>query len=181
MSSSSDDLPRKYPDGLPEEMQPQWRLDFPIVIPDDDGIARREFTKFLVLTSGAFVAGQCWIAAMAALRGRGPWPEKRIAALDEIPASGVLEFEYPEHGERCLLLMLDDGELVAFGQECTHLACAVVPRLEDRQLHCPCHNGFFDARDGRPLAGPPRRPLPRITLAVRDGDVFATGVELRTV
>jgi Rieske Fe-S protein len=35
--------------------------------------------------------------------------------------------------------------------------------------------------EGRPIAGPPRRPLPRIKLAVREGAVYAIGVELRTV
>jgi arsenite oxidase small subunit len=34
---------------------------------------------------------------------------------------------------------------------------------------------------GRPLAGPPRRPLTRVVLEVRDGVIYATGVELRTV
>jgi nitrite reductase/ring-hydroxylating ferredoxin subunit len=55
-----------------------------------------------------------------------------------------------------------------------------VPKLEAGHLHCPCHNGFFDLRDGRPTAGPPRRPLPRIKLLERDGAIFATAVELRT-
>jgi len=45
---------------------------------------------------------------------------------------------------------------------------------------CPCHHGYFDAQTGQPLAGPPRRPLPRITLALRDGVIYAKGVELRT-
>ena len=35
----------------------------------------------------------------------------------------------------------------------------------------------FSARDGRPLAGPPTRPLPRIVLEQRGGDLVATGVE----
>ena len=74
-----------------------------------------------------------------------------------------------------------DGRLVAFGQQCSHLSCAVIPEPERGQLRCPCHNGYFEIREGRPIAGPPRRPLPRITLAVRDGTIYATGVELRTV
>jgi hypothetical protein len=34
---------------------------------------------------------------------------------------------------------------------------------------------------GRPVAGPPRRPLSRVRLEVRRGDLFAVGVEERTV
>jgi Rieske Fe-S protein len=44
-------------------------------------------------------------------------------------------------------------------------------------LHCPCHNGYFDLESGRVIAGPPRRPLPRVTLEIRDGVVYATGME----
>jgi Rieske Fe-S protein len=71
--------------------------------------------------------------------------------------------------------------LVAYGQQCSHLSCAVVPAPEQDRLRCPCHNGFFEIREGRPVAGPPRRPLPRIKLEVRGGVIYATGVELRTV
>jgi Rieske Fe-S protein len=80
-----------------------------------------------------------------------------------------------------LLIRLHDGRLVAYGQQCSHLSCAVIPKPSQGQLHCPCHNGFFEINEGRPIAGPPRRPLPRIKLEVRDGEIYATGVELRTV
>ena len=58
---------------------------------------------------------------------------------------------------------------------------AVVPRLDRGELHCPCHNGYFEAEEGRPVAGPPRRPLPLVTLEVADDTVYATGFELRTI
>jgi Rieske Fe-S protein len=45
------------------------------------------------------------------------------------------------------------------------------------QFHCPCHRGFFDMHTGQPLAGPPRRPLPRIVLKVQDGVIYAAGFE----
>jgi Rieske Fe-S protein len=56
----------------------------------------------------------------------------------------------------------------------------VIPRPEQGILHCPCHEGVFDLRSGRVLAGPPPRPLPRIALDIRGRDIFATGVESRT-
>jgi hypothetical protein len=62
-----------------------------------------------------------------------------------------------------------------------HLTCPVIPRVEKGELHCPCHNGIFDLLNGRPLAGPPRRPLASIKLEVRDGKIFAAGIEERTV
>ncbi len=181
MSLSQGEQERDYPDGRPLPEQPRWRQDFPTDIPDDDVLARREFTKFLVLTSGAFAAGQGWIGLMSLLRDEGPLPEKRIAAETDVPPGGVVEFRYPTSDDPCLLIRLHDGRLVAYGQQCSHLSCAVIPEPERGHLRCPCHNGFFEINEGRPTAGPPRRPLPRITLEVRDGVVYATGVELRTV
>jgi Rieske Fe-S protein len=169
------------PDGRPAHEQPRWRQDFPIDIPDDDALARREFTKFLVLTSAAFAAGQCWIGLSSLLRDERPLPEKRIAAEGEVRPDDVVEFRYPTEDDPCLLIRLGDGRLVAYGQRCSHLSCAVIPEPKHRQLRCPCHQGFFEINEGRPIAGPPRRPLPRIRLAVRDGAIYATGVEVRTV
>jgi nitrite reductase/ring-hydroxylating ferredoxin subunit len=173
--------PRAFPDGRPLPDQPMWRQDFPTDVPQDDHVARREFVKFLVLTSGAFAAGQCWIAAASALRREGPLPRVRIATVAELEASRVVEFRYPDEHEPCLALCLAPGRYVAFGQKCSHLACAVVPHLDRGELHCPCHNGYFEAADGRPIAGPPRRPLPLVTLEVQDGAVYATGFKPRTV
>lgn len=73
------------------------------------------------------------------------------------------------------------GALAAYSQKCTHLSCAVVPRPEQGVMRCPCHEGYFDLESGRPLAGPPRRPLPRVLVEVRGQDIYATGVEIRTV
>ena len=181
MSLSEGEAAREFPDGRPLSGQPRWRQDFPTDIPEDDALARREFTKFLVLTSGAFVAGQCWIGLMSLLRDDTPPPELHIAAEKDIPPGGVVEFRYPTDDHPCLLIRLEDGRLVAYGQQCSHLSCAVIPEPGQGRLRCPCHNGFFEIHEGRPIAGPPRRPLPRIKLEVRDGIIYATGVELRTV
>jgi nitrite reductase/ring-hydroxylating ferredoxin subunit len=168
------------PDGRPEDEQPAWRRDFPVDVPQDHYVARREFTKFMGLTSLGFVVGQFWILIQSWLRGqREPPPAKEIARTDDIAPGSFRTFHYPGDDDACLLLRLEDGSFVAYNQKCTHLTCAVVP--EEGRLHCPCHNGNFECRTGRPMSGPPRRPLDRITLEVRDGILFATGVELRTV
>ena len=68
------------PDGGPYHDQPQWRNDFPIDWPQDEFVERREFTKFLVLTSFAFVIGQAWIVFENLRRKRrGAPPVRRIA------------------------------------------------------------------------------------------------------
>jgi Rieske Fe-S protein len=57
----------------------------------------------------------------------------------------------------------------------------VVPEPDKQRLFCPCHEGAFDLATGNPIAGPPRRPLARITLEFKQGTIYATGVELRTI
>jgi len=168
------------PDGRPAAEQPKWRRDFPVDVPQDDYVARREFTKFLALVSFAFVAGQAWILGRERLRARPILPELEVASLATLPVGGVVAFDYPAPGEPKLLVRLSERELVAYDQRCTHLSCPVVPQVERGRFHCPCHEGSFDLATGRPLAGPPRRPLPRVRLEVRGDRVFAIGVEERT-
>ncbi len=158
---------------------PAWVRDFPVETAEDNYVARRDFTKFMVLTSGAFVVGQAWIGIKSLVSQRQKPPkEKLIGRVDELLVSQARVFLYPGENDPCLLLRIAEAEFVAYSQKCTHLSCAVVPR-GDGTLHCPCHEGSFDCLTGRPLAGPPRRPLPRITLDVRDGLIYATGVEVR--
>jgi nitrite reductase/ring-hydroxylating ferredoxin subunit len=177
-----DSEPRTIPpDGGPEAEQPRWRQDFPIDSLQEEYIARRDFTKFMVLTSIAFAAGQFWILAQNFYRKRKPRPPvKEIIHLADIPVGGWLVFDYPRAHERALLVRLDETRLVAYDQKCTHLSCPVMPRVEEGRLHCPCHEGTFDLASGRPLAGPPRRPLTPIKLEIHDGRIYAAGMEERT-
>jgi nitrite reductase/ring-hydroxylating ferredoxin subunit len=170
------------PDLAPADAQPAWRQDFPIDWPQDLYVERRDFLKFMVLTSAALTIGQLWIAAQNWYRRRsGRPPMLRIAALDSVPVGGSLVFRYPDAHEPCLLVRLSAAEFVAFSQKCTHLSCAVIPRVDEGSFYCPCHEGRFDLRTGAPLAGPPRRPLTRIVLERRGPDIYAVDVEPRTV
>ncbi len=170
----------KHPDGKPTADQPKWRQDFPIDTAQDEYVSRRDFAKFLVLTSGAMAVGQATLIGQSIARQHEKHAAMPIASVDEVGVGRVIRFDYPQPGEPCLLARMDDGTLLAYGQKCTHLSCAVIPDLPNGQFVCPCHHGHFDARTGQPLAGPPRRPLPRITLDIRNGVIYATGVELST-
>jgi Rieske Fe-S protein len=170
------------PDHKPLDAQPRWRRDFATDLPEDTFVARRDFAKFLVLTSGAFVAGQAWIAAQSLVRGkRTPPGRARIGALSAIAPGTAVVFAYPTPHDPCLLIRTRDGKLLAYSQKCTHLSCAVVPKIDEGIIKCPCHEGIFDLATGRNLAGPPPRPLPAIELDVVGDDIFATGVKERTV
>jgi Rieske Fe-S protein len=103
----------------------------------------------------------------------------KIASLASLPVGGTLVFRYPEAHDECILIRTAPDGLRAYSQKCTHLSCAVIPDVQRRTIRCPCHEGFFDLDTGEEIAGPPPRPLPRITLRVRADDVYATGVEWR--
>lgn len=174
------------PDNKPQTEQPAWRQAFPIDVGQDRYVARRDFTKFMVLTSLAFVVGQLWVLVQSWFRKSHRPPRREIATLapghpqlPHLPVGGVLRFGYPEADDHCLLFRTAENDLLAYDQKCTHLSCEVVPDLANGRLDCPCHKGLFDLKTGRPLAGPPRRPLPRVVLEVQDGVILATGLELR--
>ncbi len=177
---STDDLERvpAGPDGRPLEEQPVWRREFPIDWTHSEYVSRREFTRLLLVTSLAFVAGQTYIVVSSLLRKRAAeLPAAEIAATGDLPVGAVLLFNYPAAQDLCVLIHLPSGEYVAYGQKCTHLSCPVIPRPERGILQCPCHNGVYDLRTGDVLSGPPDRRLPRITLEIRQGHIYATGVE----
>lgn len=170
--------PTSFPDGRPESAQPKWRQDFPIDVEADAYGARRDFTKFMVLTSLAFVCGQVWIAVQSIFRRRQS-AKQRIVAVDDLDIGQAVSFHFPTDRDPCLLIRSAEHEFLAYSSLCTHLMCPVRPDLEHNHLHCPCHEGYFDLASGRPTAGPPRRPLPRITLLIDSGAIYATGVEER--
>lgn len=169
------------PDFAPLDAQPAWRQDFPIDWPQDLYVERRDFMKFMVLTSAAFTVGHLWIGVQNWYRRRsGQPPVQRITSVDDMAIGTAIGFTYPDANEPCLLVRLTVNEFVAFGQKCTHLSCAVIPRPTEGSFYCPCHEGRFDLRTGVPIAGPPQRPLTRVVLERRGRDIYAIGVEERT-
>lgn len=159
---------------------PKWKEDFPIGWDDDHYVTRRDLARFLTLGSALLVGANGAVAVAARLRTPRTYARVRIAAASEVRAGESVLFRYPGPEDPCILVRTRGGELSAYSQVCTHLSCAVVYRRGEDRLFCPCHNGVFacgaGADGGRPLEGPPQRPLPRIALELVGDDVFATGV-----
>jgi Rieske Fe-S protein len=156
----------------------RWREDFPIGWEMDHYVTRRELAKFLTLGSALLVGANAAIAVIGGLARPRDHPAARIGLASEVPPGGSLLFRYPTDEDPCILVREADGELKAYSQVCTHLACAVIYRPAEGGLLCPCHHGVFDVEDGQPIAGPPTRRLPRIRLDQRGDEIFATGVEV---
>jgi len=156
---------------------PLWQDEFSVYTADERYVTRRQFTKFLTLTSFAMFAGNLWILVRSWLRKPGAHSRQTVAAAGEIPVGGVKLFSYPTPEDPCILVRTGDDSYVAYSQKCTHLSCAVYYSKEQNHLECPCHQGFFSVADGSVLQGPPQRPLPRIALEHSGGQLIALGVE----
>lgn len=152
--------------------------NFPINWEDEHQVTRRTFVTFLLLLSTTFVASTGLVGLLNWLR-RLPASQLaplRIAQLQEIPIGGVKLFHYPTASDPCLLIRASVERLLAYSQKCTHLSCPVLYQAAEQQFYCPCHAGRFAVEDGRPLSGPPKRPLPRIELRVTGDEIWAVGV-----
>ena len=162
--------------------KPLWSEEFSIHSAEDRYVLRRQFTKFLTLTSfGMFVGnGWIWVKSLFARGHHEQFSELTVAAAADIPAGGVKLFRYPRPEDACIMVRKPDGNLVAYSQKCTHLSCAVYYARDANRLECPCHEGYFSIETGRVLQGPPPRPLPKILIAERNGQIVATGVDLQS-
>ncbi len=162
------------------EGAPKWRRDFPIDWEGDHYVTRREMVKFLTLGSLLIAVGNWITAGMSYLRrGKKQTPEKFIgtmAALNE--GNGSMLFRYPTDRDPCIAVRTADGNIHAYSQVCTHLSCAVIYDKSQNALECPCHKGVFSIDEGKPLAGPPTRPLPRIVVQQRGDQLYATEVQI---
>ena len=165
------------------KMPSRWRQDFPVPSAEDSYVTRREFTKFLGLTSLAFLIGTCAAAArkLAKQFYRREGTSFAVAGIHEIPVGGHKLFRYPTENDPCILLRLSEDKFVAFDQRCTHLSCPVLFDAARKQLACPCHEGFFSAEDGRPLAGPPKRPLAQLSVTTENAQVLVNQREVQSV
>ena len=156
---------------------PLWQDEFSVFSADERYVSRRQFAKFLTLTSFAMLAGNLWILARSWFHRAPSYPEQAVAAAGEVPVGGVKTFAYPTADDPCILVRTAEDLYAAFSQKCTHLSCAVYYEREHNRLACPCHQGFFSAIDGAVLQGPPQRALPRVALRTKDGHLVAVGIE----
>jgi len=66
---------------------------------------------------------------------------------------------------------LDNGEVIAFAPQCTHLGCAYHWEDSKKEFLCPCHTSVFSI-DGRVISGPAPRPLDRFEAKVQNNKLM---------
>jgi cytochrome b6-f complex iron-sulfur subunit len=94
--------------------------------------------------------------------------EVPAGAPDDIPSDGVRLVQLPQGP---VLLEKADSEVRALSAICTHLGCTVQWHPEEKKFICPCHQGIYDF-NGNVVSGPPPRPLEKLPVKVREGQVF---------
>ncbi|MCX6968270.1 MAG: Rieske (2Fe-2S) protein [Verrucomicrobia bacterium] len=155
--------------------RPSWENDFPIDRLEAVHVSRREFAKYLTLLSGGLCAGSGWLAVKDRLFPRHRFQgEALVCQTGDVPSGGTWPFTLPGSNVPYILIHLETGEWRAFEQKCTHLSCAVFYQPKEGKIECPCHNGWFDARTGAVLQGPPPRPLPQLKVTLRGDKVFVS-------
>lgn len=155
------------------------------------GGGRRLTRKQALVGGGVLVAGGGTAAGVIlGTRGGGggpSYPQASIAQLSSIRPNQPVSFDYPLKGQASVLLDLDHAvpegvgpkqSLVAYSTLCQHMGCPVVYQPALREFVCPCHQSRYDPeRLGSIVQGVAMQPLPRVLLQVRDGRVWAVGVD----
>ncbi|MDF1592470.1 MAG: ubiquinol-cytochrome c reductase iron-sulfur subunit [Desulfobacterales bacterium] len=150
---------------------------------DHSKISRRGFLQTTVLTSGAAVLVGIpvisYIVAPAMKKATGKWVGFGPAAELQQNTYNMLSYEFmvkdgwqvlPQRGF-VWATKNDSGQVKVFSSTCTHLACNVIWREDAQVFECPCHSGRFDA-SGRPIAGPPTKPLVSLENKIEDGNLL---------
>lgn len=118
-----------------------------------------------------------WGAAVLAPVLTYVWPsQKRGPSSQTVSAGKVDEFAEWQHkmvalDNRPVIVVRTPQGFRAYSAVCTHLGCIVGWDAGRRQIACPCHAGFFDL-NGRPVAGPPPRPLTEQSVIVVNNEVM---------
>jgi arsenite oxidase small subunit len=152
------------------------------VAPTGHGISRG-----VLLASGGTALVAAAGTAAAAEAATTAYPQLRVVALSKLKTNKPVSFEYPLKGQASVLVDLGRAapngigkrkSIVAYSILCQHMGCPVEYKPSLREFVCPCHQSRYDAeRLGGIVQGVAMQPLPRIHLAIRQGAVWATGVD----
>ena len=92
-----------------------------------------------------------------------------LVKVNDVPAGGGVILAR----QGIVVTRTADGAVHAFSAVCTHQGCTVY-RVGGGTIDCPCHGSRYDAGTGAVRAGPAPRPLPPVTVEVRDGGVYTS-------
>jgi Rieske Fe-S protein len=132
---------------------------------DSKSICRRD-----LLTMVGGVAAMSAVGGLAGCAPANNGPDIVEVPLESVAEGGRLEVTWDEMPVE---LRRDAGGIQVRSLWCTHSGCRVRWQEEGQVYFCACHEGKFDA-SGRPIAGPPPRPLSEVPFTV-DGSTVRVG------
>lgn len=145
-----------------------------------DGTDRRGFLGAVIKGSAALIGAITLIPGIAMLLSpvifRSKRKERKImfANPTDIQSKTYVAARLAGQDETApgvYVKRLSDGRPIVLSSLCTHAGCSVTWKDAENKFHCPCHQGFFDA-EGKNIAGPPPRPLMRLTAIERNGEIY---------
>lgn len=161
-----------------DNLNKNWKKDFPIEKQQATNVSRRDFAKFLTLVSGGLMVGSGLVAAKAHLFPKDDLDgEHFVCKKEEVPVGGTRAFVIEGSTIPYILIHLETGEFKAYEQKCTHLSCSVFYKPGTGIIHCPCHEGSFDAQTGDVIAGPPPRALPKLEVLFKEDGIYVKASE----
>ena len=101
----------------PPQGDPLWRDEFSVYAAEERYVSRRQFAKFLTMTSVGMFVGQVWILAKTWMAPKHTYPEVAIANVADIPVQGVKLFRYPTEHDTSILVRTDEETFVAYSQK----------------------------------------------------------------
>ena len=135
---------------------------------------RRKLLKWL---TGGFLSlwglGFAWVIAAFVKPPRSPRSlAERFLKIGAVDSLQVGQAQLVRHGrEPIFVIRTDEETLVGLAGVCTHLHCVLNWDDQQQVLDCPCHEGAFDV-NGNVLKGPPPRPLKRLRVETRLGQIY---------
>jgi arsenite oxidase small subunit len=168
-------------------------------------VDRRSFLKLSGLATGIVFSGGAVIVGAVGRRPLGvaaasqaekvqfafpEYPDVVIANLADVKSGEPIFFEYPQSGQKNMLVKIDkvaeegigpDGDVVAFSTACSHMG-APLDNVYNHEYGilgpCPLHFSTFDlSKSGMNVMGKASDHLPQVALALDDnGDIRATGM-----
>jgi len=155
----------------------------------EEGPSRATLSRRELLVAGATGA------VAAAATGAGPadaapvleYPKLRVVSLAKLKPTRPVTFSYPlatqaslriDMGHAVLQGVGPKKSIVAYSLFCQHMGCPVEYQATIREFVCPCHQSRYDPeRLGSIVQGVAMLPLPRVLLQVKQGAVWAVGVD----
>jgi arsenite oxidase small subunit len=173
----------------------------------EKAVDRRAFIKLSGLSAGGIaLGGGAVVVGSVGRRPRGAgaqdaekvvmaypdYPDVAIANLADLKEGEPVFFDYPQAGQRNLLVKLGQGrkaeegagpdqDVVAFSAFCAHMGAPLDTVYDPDHAvlgPCPLHFSTFDlTKSGMLVMGKATQPLPQVVLSVDDaGQISATGM-----